>query len=317
MNNPLIYYDPSGEYWLVDDIIAGVIGGGINLISNAIQGNIHSFTDGLAAFGAGAVGGIGALYPEFGGWAWGSTVVGATNAWLGGSRGWDILREAGIGAVSGIAGGAGGQYAGKYIGGVVINGYRVASPLLKGLINGAITGAAGNYAGAFADGLIETGDFGAANRAGLSGLWSGAIVGCSIGTVSSYAYAKNHGINPITGRPNNSLVIGEGMATNPSKGWYGVKKAASDLKSNYYQPDSNIPFSVDGYGTTPDLMYDNAIMIEMQMEQNVIIYDKGPVGNNSQYYNMEVGRTMDYNNLYHIKAIYNTTQTIRILIIYK
>jgi len=42
LNNPLIYYDPSGEYWLVDDIIAGVIGGGINLISNAIQGNIHS-----------------------------------------------------------------------------------------------------------------------------------------------------------------------------------------------------------------------------------------------------------------------------------
>ena len=52
-------------------------------------------------------------------------------------------------------------------------------------------------------------------------------------------------------------------------------------------------------------------------KQNVIIYDRGHVGNNSQYYNMELGRTMNYSNIYNVKAIYSRTQTIRLLILYK
>jgi hypothetical protein len=35
---------------------------------NLWQGNIHNLGKGFAAFGAGAVGGWDALYPEFGGW---------------------------------------------------------------------------------------------------------------------------------------------------------------------------------------------------------------------------------------------------------
>ena len=66
--------------------------------------------------------------------------------------------------------------------------------------------------------------------------------------------------------------------------------------------------------TTSNGMYDNAIWIEMQMQQKIIIYDRGTVGNNSQYYNMEVGRTMNY-PVMKVIPYYNHSQIIRILII--
>ena len=50
-NNPLKFTDPSGE----DPVTAALIFGTVNLISQAIQGNIHNFGDGLKAFGTGAL----------------------------------------------------------------------------------------------------------------------------------------------------------------------------------------------------------------------------------------------------------------------
>jgi hypothetical protein len=153
-NNPMMYTDPSGEYAFLDDVIAAAIGGVINLVVNAVQGNLggHGLWGGIgrgaAAFGAGAAGGWGALYPEFGGWAWGGAAVGATNSWLSGAKGWDIAIGAGVGAVSGVAGGAAGQWGGKYLGGVIINGTKITSPVLQGAVSGA--------AGGFTAGLIMT-----------------------------------------------------------------------------------------------------------------------------------------------------------------
>ncbi len=58
-NNPLRFTDPSGEF--IHIIVGAVIGGAINVVSKAIQGDLHSFSDGLAAFAIGAVaGGVGA-----------------------------------------------------------------------------------------------------------------------------------------------------------------------------------------------------------------------------------------------------------------
>lgn len=51
LNNPLKYTDPDGEFWHI--IIGGLIGGTINLVSKAINGQIESVGDGLAAFGIG------------------------------------------------------------------------------------------------------------------------------------------------------------------------------------------------------------------------------------------------------------------------
>jgi RHS repeat-associated protein len=64
-NNPVNGIDPDGQYFLIDDIIAGAVGGIVNLAVNALQGNLggHGLWGGIgrgfAAFGAGAVGGVG------------------------------------------------------------------------------------------------------------------------------------------------------------------------------------------------------------------------------------------------------------------
>jgi len=314
LNNPLLYTDPSGNYAIIDDIIAAAVGGVINLATNAFQGNIHNIGDGLAAFGAGAVGGFGALYPEFGGWVWGGATVGATNAWLGGATSAkDITMGAGVGAISGVVGGAAGQWAGQNLGGVVINGFNVASPVLKGAITGAIGGAAGGYAGGFAGGLIMTGDVGAANKAGVNGLWSGAAVGGVVGGGAGYRYAKNNNINPWTGVRNNSVTIGEGM--------YRVDPATKDLGNSNINKDW--PADMDAYYdkpsrmTNPNAMEFNGQWVEIQINNEVYIYDIGtPKGGSvtSPYYNMEVGRTMIYPNVVPVQYIHYQ-QTIRILII--
>lgn len=62
LNNPLLYTDPSGEYALIDDILAAVIGGTVNLIGNAISGNVNSWGEGFAYFGWGALAGEATLY---------------------------------------------------------------------------------------------------------------------------------------------------------------------------------------------------------------------------------------------------------------
>ncbi len=77
LNNPLKYNDPSGEFifTIIGALLAPVtggaslalgiamdVGGGINLGMKAMQGKIHSFKDGLVAYGIGAAaGGVGYL----------------------------------------------------------------------------------------------------------------------------------------------------------------------------------------------------------------------------------------------------------------
>jgi hypothetical protein len=101
-----------------------------------------------------------------------------------------------IGTISGLAGGAAGQWAAQNIGGVVISGLNVTSPVIEG----AIGGAAGGYAGGFTSGLIMTGNIKEANKAGLNGLYSGAAIGGITGSMSGYKYAKDNGLNPWTGK---------------------------------------------------------------------------------------------------------------------
>ena len=137
-----MYNDKTGEYFGLDDLIAGVVGGIINLGANLLSGSIDDVWEGLAAFGAGAVAGIGAVYPEAGGWLWGGTVVGATNSWIAGGSIGDMLLNATIGAISSFAGGLAGQWAAKNVGGFIINNLQIESPLLGGVVDGAVTGAA-------------------------------------------------------------------------------------------------------------------------------------------------------------------------------
>lgn len=231
-NNPLRYTDPTGEYALIDDIIAGAVGGLINLGVNAFQGNLsgHGFWGGVgrgfAAFGAGAVGGVGALYPEFGGLAWGGATVGATNAWLGGATSAkDIVTGAGVGAIAGVVGGATGQWAVSSADPLLSS---ISSPVLRGAATGVIGGAAGGYAGGFTGGLIMTGDLVAANSAGLNGMCLGAGVGGVVGAGTGYKYAVDYKINPWSGKPN---AVEPPYQTPQAKGQEGVNRAIEEIKA--------------------------------------------------------------------------------------
>lgn len=58
LNNPLIYSDLTGEWFGIDDLIAGLIGGSFNLVINIIEGNVHSFGQGASLFGSGFAGAV-------------------------------------------------------------------------------------------------------------------------------------------------------------------------------------------------------------------------------------------------------------------
>jgi RHS repeat-associated protein len=79
LNNPLLYIDPSGEWFLIDDLIAIVVGGVVNVVVNAVQGNIHSWGQGFSYFGVGAVGTFAGLY---GGPLAAGAVYGAGNSFV-------------------------------------------------------------------------------------------------------------------------------------------------------------------------------------------------------------------------------------------
>jgi len=239
-NNPLIYTDPSGEYVLIDDIIAAALGSVINVVVNAFQGNLggHGVWGGIgrgfAAFGAGAVAGWGALYPEFGGWVWGGATVGATNSWLNGAKGWDIAIGAGVGVFSGVVGGIAGQWGAQYLGGIAINGFNITSPIAQGAITGALGGAVGGYAGGFSSGLLMTGDLGEANKAGWQGAAFGAPIGATTGSVSAYRYAIKNDISPWTGK---DLNVNYSLQNEPNKSkWnYGDHKSHTKWENQMNQ----------------------------------------------------------------------------------
>lgn len=226
VNNPLKYTDLTGEWFGIDDLIGFLIGGTINLISNAIQGNIHSFGDGLAAFGAGGAAGTLALYGPAG-WVAGGAIVGGTNAWLGGATGWDIVKGAGIGAISGLAGGAAGQWATSALSPALSS---ISSPVLQGAATGVVGGGVGGFAGGFTGGLLMTGDLRQAFNSGLQGTAIGMGIGGAVGAGYGYKNAIENNRNPWTGKPN-TVEAPQPQQTPYQKGLEGVNRAEQDIIS--------------------------------------------------------------------------------------
>lgn len=209
MNSPLMYNDITGEYFGIDDLIAGIVGGIINLGANLLSGNLDNIWEGLAAFGAGAVAGIGALYPEAGGWLWGGAIVGATNSWIAGGSIGNMILDATIGAISSYTGGLAGKWVAKNLGGLIINSFHIESPLLGGAVNGLVAGAASGYASGTVSGFLYTGDIGKAHKMGISGLTTGGITGCISGSYSALLFCRSHNINPLTGKSESPFYMTE------------------------------------------------------------------------------------------------------------
>ena len=209
LNNPLRYVDETGEWFGIDDLIGAAIGAVINLGVNLAQGHIHNFGDALAAAGSGAAAGTLALYGPAG-WAAGGAIVGGTNAWLGGATSFkDIATGVGIGTITGLAGGYAGQFASKELGGLIINGFDVTSPIVKGMIGGAVGGTVSSYTGGFVGTLALGGSLSDANQAGLNAMPMGAGLGAAMGGFGGYRYAKKHNLNMWNGKVNPPKVVEE------------------------------------------------------------------------------------------------------------
>jgi len=205
LNNPLLYTDPTGEYFGIDDLIAAILGGAINLVINIVQGNVHSFGQGLAYFGVGAASGVLTIY--VGPWA-GGALMGAGNSFVtqgfGSSGNWNWGNISGQQVLlDGIMGGLTGQIGSELGGAISTQVSKLTSGIggqaVKQAITQGITGSAVGFTMNTGFALMNGENIGDALKAG----GQGALTGLAIGTVSGMAKgisdAHKEGKNPWTG----------------------------------------------------------------------------------------------------------------------
>ena len=202
LNNPLVYVDPTGEYFLVDDLVAAIIGGAINLTVNFIQGNVKDFGHGAALFGVGFVGGAASLYVSP---LVGAALVGGGNSAVnqGFINGWNHIKWDQV-AMSSLMGMAT-SFLGGQLGGILSKPIssltsEIASPVLREMLTQSATNAATGFAlsAGFAWGN------GASFEEGLKQGGQGALMGAGIGAITGAAagvrYAHDNKVDPWTGK---------------------------------------------------------------------------------------------------------------------
>ena len=209
LNNPLVYNDITGEWFGIDDLIAAVVGGAINLTVNAIQGNVTSWGSALGYFGVGAVSGWASLYV-------GPLAVGAISG-LGNyittqvsQGGWSSLNfddgvtATAIGAATSWAGAKIGGWATKNLGGIFSS---ISSPVLRQAAVNSVGGAVSGFAIGTAVSYIQYKDFDRAFSEGVRGFLMGAGIGFTTGAIGGYRYAKENKLSPWTGRNLNNETL--------------------------------------------------------------------------------------------------------------
>ena len=249
LNNPLKYSDESGEFFGIDDLIAGAIGGFINWATNGFK-----FTwEGLSYFGVGFAGGVASLYisPIVA-----SGLMAAANSAIGqgfGDNGkWNGSNiNLGSVAFSGLTGAAT-----SYLGGVMssqISGFlsnitdNIAGKAWAGMINKGLTGFATGFTLGTGISLInQYGSTGKVNmklaaETGLSSGLSGLVLGGITGMAEGIRSAKKNYESPWTGKPrypNNNGFAGKKMlGTMPE----GVYDRYGDSNGHFLAPEGT-PF---------------------------------------------------------------------------
>lgn len=242
-NNPLKYTDPTGDYAVIDDVIAALIGGTINWASNGCQFN----SSGAKYFGVGVAGGVASLYvtPVVG-----AALVGAGNAAIssydqtGRVDGAAVFKGAMVsGVVGGLTMGIGNAVA-PTVGSTFAG---ISSPALQnGLTQGAIGAGLGG-----ATAFVMGGDGDAILKGAAWGLGTGLATGMYAGV----RQAHRDNVNPWTGKSNE--LIDNSVATKVETVKYlgrmedlnGIPRSQTILdelpnlgnpKANYYQNMSAI-----------------------------------------------------------------------------
>jgi hypothetical protein len=230
LNNPFLYTDPSGEWALIDDIIAAVVGGVINVIVNAVQGNIHSVGQGFALFGVGAAGTWAGLY---GGPMAGGAIIGSGNSFVNqgfgnnGNWNWGNIHYDQV-LMNGLMG-AGMSYIGGQVSGLVaphinqftsaLGGQAVQQTLSQGLV-GSTTG----FVLGTGVALINGESLGDALKAGGQGAALGFTTGAISGLASGMRDAYKAGENPWTGKSNikGDYTVYQGTDVNGDTRYVGI-----------------------------------------------------------------------------------------------
>ncbi|WP_370453870.1 RHS repeat-associated core domain-containing protein [Proteiniphilum sp. X52] len=202
LNNPLTYIDPSGEWFLIDDLIAAVVGGVVNLTVNLIQGNVRNFGHGAALFGVGFAGGVASLYVSP---LVGAGLVSGGNGILnqGFTTGWNNIDwgQVGISTIMGVAtsylGGQLGNTLAKPISNLTSD---ITSPVLREALTQGATNAAVGFGLSAGLAWGNGASFEEGLKQGGQGALMGAGIGVMTGTVAGVQYARDNKVNPWTGK---------------------------------------------------------------------------------------------------------------------
>ena len=203
LNNPLKYTDESGEYALVDDLIAGLIGGVVNWAGNGCY-----FTwEGLSYFGVGFAGGTASLYISP---VASSALVAAANSVIGqgfssDSNKWNgskinygrALFDGVVGGVTSIIGGSINSMVSSWIGNLtdLIPGKAIAQMLNRGLSNGLVALGA-NAISAYNQSKNSDLSYGEAFKSGIGNVWQAMAFGAIAGVGEGIQQARELGENP-------------------------------------------------------------------------------------------------------------------------
>ena len=209
---PLKYTDPDGEFIftllaaifcppLIPLGIAADIGGAINLGSKALQGKIHSFGDGVAAYGIGAA-------------------AGAAGAGIG------------LGVSSALAGGS-------FIGGVMGTSTVVSTGFVSGFVSGSAGGFAGGFINGFGNAAMKAGsDFGDMLSGGWNFGWKGALFGGVVGGVTGGIDAVKHNRDFWTGSGKQNVIVNTNGDLIGEQD-YNASYASQQTRDNYNTQLSN------------------------------------------------------------------------------
>ena len=240
LNNPLLYTDPTGEWFVIDDVIVMLVGGAVNLTINAIQGNVTSFWNGLGYFVVGVGAGAASLY---GGPLAGGAVLGFGNNITTqiSQNGWSNIDWTSAIIDTGI--GIGTAYIGGQFSGISSRIFKdVSSPVLRNVLISGTSNAASGFVVSGGASYIMNGDVDQAFKDGLRGSGYGLTLGTISGFVQGFQYARGYDVNPWTGKRNDFF---EGT-------WYSNKVLGqmSNTSDAFHSFPENIKaFQMDGVVT--------------------------------------------------------------------
>lgn len=199
LNNPLKYVDPDGEWFLIDDLIACVVGGTVNLVSNLFSGKVKNFWHGLSLFAMGAVAGETSLY---GGAFAGAAVLGAGNSIInqGFINGWNNISFTEV--LGSTAFSLGTAYLGGELGKVMQNPIssitkNISSKILRKTVTGMLNNSFAGFVLGTGITYLNEGSFSSALEAGFDGFVQGAIIGAITGTAQGIVENRIAGKNAL------------------------------------------------------------------------------------------------------------------------